>query len=100
MPDGPRSAGAYHSGDLAFVFNNVGKLGLDWTQKDYELASAISRYWTNFAKSGDPNGAQLAYWPTYDTMNHNTLVLDNPVISINGIRKEKLDLIAKATTDH
>ena len=100
LPDGPRSAGAYHSGDLAFVFNNVGNIGLDWTQKDYELASAISRYWTNFAKSGDPNGAQLAYWPTYDTMNHNTLVLDNPVVSINGIRKEKLDLIAKATTDN
>ena len=47
LPEGPRSAGAYHSGDLAFVFNNVGNFGLDWEAKDYELAKSISKYWTN-----------------------------------------------------
>ena len=100
LPEGPRSAGAYHSGDLAFVFNNVGKIGLDWQKRDYDLASAISRYWTNFAKSGDPNGSQLTNWPTYDTTNHNTLVFDTPIVTVQGVRKEKLDLIARATAEN
>ena len=100
LPEGPRSAGAYHSGDLAFVFNNVGKIGLDWQKPDYDLASAISRYWTNFAKSGNPNGSQLTNWPTYDTTNHNTLVFDTPIVTVQGVRKEKLDLIARATAEN
>ena len=100
LPEGPRSAGAYHSGDLAFVFNNVGKIGLDWQKPDYDLASAISRYWTNFAKSGNPNGSQLTNWPTYDTTNHNTLVFDTPIVTVQGVKKEKLDLIAKATAEN
>ena len=100
LPEGRRSAGAYHSGDLAFVFNNVGKIGVDWRKPDYDLASAISRYWTNFAKSGDPNGSQLTNWPTYDTTNHNTLVFDTPIVTVQGVRKEKLDLIARATAEN
>ena len=100
LPEGPRSAGAYHSGDLAFVFNNVGKIGVDWQKPDYDLASAISRYWTNFAKSGDPNGSQLTNWPTYDTTSQNTLVFDTPIVTVQGVRKEKLDLIARATAEN
>jgi para-nitrobenzyl esterase len=29
----------------------------------------MASYWTNFVKSGDPNGAGLARWPTFDTGN-------------------------------
>ena len=64
-PNGPRGLGAYHSGDLAYHFNNVGLVGLNWTPWDYALADTISSYWVNFARTGNPNGDGLPRWPAY-----------------------------------
>ena len=100
LPEGPRSAGAYHSGDLAFVFNNVGNFGPDWEPIDYELAKSISKYWTNFAKSGDPNGIDTVNWPRFTKDNKETQIFDSPIKTVNGIKKEKLDLIGKASEDN
>jgi para-nitrobenzyl esterase len=30
------------------------------------LAELMSRYWTNFVKSGDPNGNGLPSWPDFE----------------------------------
>ena len=95
LPDGPRSAGAYHSGDLAYVFNNVGKTGDFWLEEDFAMARAMSSYWTNFAKTGNPNGANLPNWARYEPQNHNTQLLSNPIKTIAGAKREKLDLLAQ-----
>ncbi|NXY13448.1 SASB hydrolase, partial [Atrichornis clamosus] len=36
------------------------------TEEEKKLSSTIMRYWTNFAKNGNPNGADLVHWPQYD----------------------------------
>ena len=95
LPHGPRSAGAYHSGDLAYVFNNVGKTGDFWLEEDFAMARAMSGYWTNFAKTGDPNGSNLPNWSLYEPQNHSTQLLSNPIKTIAGAKREKLDLLAQ-----
>ena len=95
LPGGPRSTGAYHSGDLAYVFNNVGKTGDFWLEEDFAMARAMSSYWTNFAKTGNPNGANLPNWARYEPQNHNTQLLSNPIKTIAGAKREKLDLLAQ-----
>ena len=95
LPGGPRSTGAYHSGDLAYVFNNVGKTGNFWLEEDFAMARAMSGYWTNFAKTGNPNGANLPNWARYEPQNHNTQLLSNPIKTIAGAKREKLDLLAQ-----
>ena len=34
LEGGPRSGGAYHSGDLAYVFGSLDKVGYDWNEAD------------------------------------------------------------------
>lgn len=93
---GPRSAGAYHSGDLAYVFGNTRLVGAHWEAADHELSEQMVGYWTNFARTGNPNGSGLPRWPAYDAQ-HATLVLDQPIVTVpGGVKRDRLDLLDAA----
>ncbi|MEJ2108974.1 MAG: carboxylesterase family protein, partial [Acidobacteriota bacterium] len=47
--------GAFHSGELPYVFDNLYRMDRSWEALDQTLAGQISSYWTDFAKTGDPN---------------------------------------------
>ena len=94
LPEGPRSGGAYHSGDLAFVFGNTDKVGLDWNDADRALSRHMVRYWLQFAQSGDPNGSSLPAWRPFDRLNRWTQVLNSAPRATAGVRASRLDIMA------
>ena len=57
--------GATHGMEMSYVFDHLDQQDVSWTPADRRLASAMSAYWTNFAKSGDPNGESLPSWPAF-----------------------------------
>ena len=58
---------AFHSDDIEYVFGTLDtRPGAAWRPEDRKLSEEIVQYWTNFAKTGDPNGAGLAEWPRFD----------------------------------
>ena len=60
------SRGAYHSSEIEFVFGMLKSKDLPWRPQDFELSEQMGGYWTNFAKTGNPNGVGLPKWPRYD----------------------------------
>jgi para-nitrobenzyl esterase len=76
--------GAGHFAELWFVFDHLDQSPWQWSAPDRKLAEEISGYWTNFAKSGDPNGRGLPTWPAYTGGNDNVLKLATPV-SVGGV---------------
>ncbi len=68
------SRGAYHSAEIEFVFEALPSKKLDWRPEDTKLSDLMSTYWTNFAKTGDPNGAGAPPWPAYSAENSNPVM--------------------------
>ena len=52
VPDGE----AYHSAELWYVFGTLNRCWRHFDGRHYDLSYDIIKYWTNFAKTGNPNG--------------------------------------------
>jgi para-nitrobenzyl esterase len=64
----PEGKYAFHSDELEYVFGTLDvRHGSTWRPEDRALSEQMMDYWTNFARSGDPNGKGLPHWPRYDT---------------------------------
>ncbi|MBO5932141.1 MAG: carboxylesterase family protein [Bacteroidaceae bacterium] len=55
-------SGAFHSSDLWYVFKSLQHCWRPWVQGDWDLSEVMLTAWTNFAKYGDPNGANGGEW--------------------------------------
>ncbi|MDA1369877.1 MAG: carboxylesterase family protein [Proteobacteria bacterium] len=88
---GQRSFGAYHSGELAYVFDNLDLVGIGWDADDHALSETMADYWVNFARTGNPNGPGLPEWPIYDAASDVVQLLDAEVRAGVHPKKEALD---------
>lgn len=70
QPPFPKSSsyagwGASHFAELWYMFDHLGQEQWAWSAADRKLASTMSSYWVNFARSGNPNANALPPWPEF-----------------------------------
>ena len=93
---GREALGATHGAEVAYVF---GVLGPQYSAADREISGAIEEYWTNFAKTGNPNGQQTGeqtrsrQWPKFDTAARGYLEFTaDGIVAGEGLRRPYCDL--------
>jgi len=73
---GQKTLGSFHSLELPYVFAAFRKPSWSWLPfepLDFALGESMQSYWTNFAKSGNPNGPNLPNWPSFDGSNQTAM---------------------------
>lgn len=114
----PEWLGVVHGDEMFFLFGSTPAPGLDLNPEERRLSRAIMTYWTNFAKTGNPNSPAdgsssssrqtLGVWPEYKLddrkyMDLNLRFLQNTTPSTtkelslveNGIRAEECNALQK-----
>lgn len=96
---GREAEGALHSGELVHVFGSFATgrmIGGRYDDADDRLSDTMQRYWTNFARTGDPNGTGLPAWPRAGTAGgYIEFLPDTRVVAKTALRKRQCDAFRK-----
>jgi para-nitrobenzyl esterase len=93
--DSPKAGfGSPHASELPYLFDDLSGPNhpAPVVAADHTIAEMMRTYWTNFAKTGDPNGTGVPKWTSYDANNPQTLhfTFDStqmePVVNQQGLK--------------
>jgi para-nitrobenzyl esterase len=99
VPEGSEALGAPHGAELFYVFGTLGQQApgstrqFVYTEVDKRISNQMQQYWTNFAKTGDPNGDGLPPWPRFDISSRAYIQFtDSGPVAKEGLRRPYCDL--------
>ncbi len=81
--------GAFHTGEVPYVFDNLKMINRPWTSLDTLVAEQMSSYWVNFVNTGNPNGKGLPAWSAYQPQNKQVMEI--------GTKTEMIPITENAT---
>ncbi|XP_021237614.1 fatty acyl-CoA hydrolase precursor, medium chain-like isoform X1 [Numida meleagris] len=91
----PEFVKADHGDEIAFVFGKPFLAG-NATEEEDKLSRTVMKYWTNFARNGNPNGEGLVHWPQYD-LDEGYLEIDVTQKAAKKLKEHKMEFWAQLT---
>ena len=88
----PLRRGVAHADDIMYL-NGQFLMQADQYPAEAAVSEMIQQYWVNFAKTGNPNGAGLPYWPSFDETKPTTMQFSNGASLIMRPNREQIDFI-------
>jgi acetylcholinesterase len=89
----PEWMGVLHGDEILFTMGEVLKSGGNFTNDEKELSRKMMKYWTNFAKSGDPNRSpgepSLDEWPLHTPQGKEYLELNSKHLRLPPAERER-----------
>lgn len=86
--------GAFHSAEIPYIFGTLNASpSRPFTDRDRAIARAMSQFWTNFVKFGDPNGPGLPHWPAFTGTPADVMELGEEFASNRGDQNKLLLLL-------
>jgi para-nitrobenzyl esterase len=104
VPQGREAVGAAHGSELPYVFGTLSVPGRGTNPPRYDgtdqaVSGHMQQYWTNFAKTGNPNGDSLPRWPKFDPASRAYMDLTGSgPVAREGLRREACDLFMENMT--
>jgi para-nitrobenzyl esterase len=90
-----QSLSNYHAGELPYAYGNLWRHPGVYSEADYALSDVMLKYWTNFAKTGDPNGEGLPYWQMRDAEHTKVNRLDEKIEMVDDPNEKIYEVIDK-----
>lgn len=88
---GREALGAPHGTEVPYVFGTIGEGHSTriYNDTDHRISEEMQTYWTDFAKTGDPNGGDLPSWPKFNATSRAYLDLTNDgTIAKEGLQRQ------------
>jgi para-nitrobenzyl esterase len=77
--------GAAHASELQFIWNLPTPNGLALSADEQALSDTMVKYWTQFAKTGDPSFSGGPAWPAYTATGDSIQTLNTPAASVQAM---------------
>ena len=88
----PLRRGVSHADDILYL-NGEFLTQPEKYPAEAAVAEIMQQYWINFAKTGNPNGKGLPYWPTFDDSKPTTMQFSNGASLIMRPNREQVDFV-------
>lgn len=90
--------GAAHGDEVPYVFGTFpGRIrnvtASQIKKEDWKISSMMVNYWTNFAKTGNPNGMNLYKWKPYGKIQDNTLIIQEKPAMVRDYKKREMQFL-------
>jgi para-nitrobenzyl esterase len=87
---------AFHAAEIGYVFGDLTMFGAQPVAADFRFSNVMMNIWSTFARTGNPNVADLPHWPAFTAEGEDYMELGPTLSAGNKLRMPQMRLVEQA----